>query len=133
MKRAKGVLANLLTVLFTLSAFLLAGFIAVIVPATSNSFYKTQFRKHGTLEKVRAQSAYIDDADAKNYVANMTEEQLLSLMNHTMRYCLYLEDDLNIEKWLALNLKTKYYTTKLHVGAFYLPAFLEKMLEEVEK
>ncbi len=42
-------------------------------------------------------------------------------------------DDLNIEKWLALNLKTKYYTTKLHVGAFYLPAFLEKMLEEVEK
>ncbi len=98
MKRAKGVLANVLTVLFTLSAFLLAGFIAVIVPATSNSFYKAQFRKHGTLEKVRAQSAYIDDADAKNYVANMTEEQLLSLMNHTMRYCLYLEDDLNIEK-----------------------------------
>lgn len=42
-------------------------------------------------------------------------------------------DDLNVQKWLALNLKTKYYTTKLHVGAFYLPAFLEKMLEEVEK
>ena len=42
-------------------------------------------------------------------------------------------DDLNAEKWLSLNLKTQYYTTKLHIGSFYLPAFLEKMLEEVEK
>ena len=41
-------------------------------------------------------------------------------------------DDLDAQKWLALNLRTQYYTTKLHVGAFYLPAFLEKMLEEVE-
>lgn len=41
-------------------------------------------------------------------------------------------DDLNDEEWKALNLRTKYYTTKLHVGAFYLPAFLEEMLEEVE-
>ncbi len=41
-------------------------------------------------------------------------------------------DDLNAEKWLALGLKTKYYTTRLHVGSFYLPAFLEEILEEVE-
>ncbi|MGN0304534.1 MAG: polyamine aminopropyltransferase, partial [Lachnospiraceae bacterium] len=41
-------------------------------------------------------------------------------------------DDLEVNKWLGLNLRTRYYTTKLHVGAFYLPAFLEKMLEEVE-
>ncbi len=41
-------------------------------------------------------------------------------------------DDFDCGKWLGLNLKTKYYTTKLHVGAFYLPAYLEKMLEEVE-
>jgi spermidine synthase len=40
--------------------------------------------------------------------------------------------DLNAQKWLELGLETKYYTTKLHIGAFYLPAFLEKMLEEVE-
>ena len=26
-----------------------------------------------------------------------------------------------------------YYTTRLHVGAFYLPAFLEEMLREVEE
>lgn len=42
-------------------------------------------------------------------------------------------DDLNVEKWLALHLTTQYYTTKLHVGSFYLPAFLERMLEEVEQ
>ena len=42
-------------------------------------------------------------------------------------------DDLDAERWNALHLKTKYYTTRLHKGAFYLPAFLEEMLEEVEK
>lgn len=42
-------------------------------------------------------------------------------------------DDLNVEKWLALHLTTQYYTTKLHIGSFYLPAFLERMLEEVEQ
>lgn len=41
-------------------------------------------------------------------------------------------DDLNQKAWLARGLKTKYYTTKLHIGSFYLPAFLEEMLEEVE-
>lgn len=41
-------------------------------------------------------------------------------------------DDLNAEEWLKENLQTRYYTTKLHVGAFYLPAFLEKLLMEVE-
>ena len=41
-------------------------------------------------------------------------------------------DDFDDKKWKALNLRTKYYTTKLHIGAFYLPAFLENMLQEVE-
>lgn len=41
-------------------------------------------------------------------------------------------DDFNPKNWLNMNLRTQYYTTKLHVGAFYLPAYLEKMLEEVE-
>lgn len=42
-------------------------------------------------------------------------------------------DDLDVEAWQALNLHTRYYTPRLHVGAFWLPAFLEEMLEEVEK
>ena len=42
-------------------------------------------------------------------------------------------DDLDVESWKALNLRTKYYTPRLHVGAFCLPAFLEDLLEEVER
>lgn len=42
-------------------------------------------------------------------------------------------DDLDIPRWKEKNLKTNYYTSKLHIGAFYLPAFLERMLVEVEK
>ena len=41
-------------------------------------------------------------------------------------------DDFDRDKWLALHLKTNYYTVLLHTGAFCLPAFLERMLEEVE-
>lgn len=41
-------------------------------------------------------------------------------------------DDFNAAGWKQLNLNTEYYTTRLHIGAFYLPAFLEKTLKEVE-
>ncbi|MBP3609954.1 MAG: polyamine aminopropyltransferase [Lachnospiraceae bacterium] len=41
-------------------------------------------------------------------------------------------DDFDPKKWLARNLRTRYYTTKLHIGSFYLPAYLEEMLMEVE-
>ena len=40
--------------------------------------------------------------------------------------------DFNPQKWKKQHLRTEYYTPKLHVGSFYLPAFLETMLEEVE-
>ena len=42
-------------------------------------------------------------------------------------------DDFHPAEWNALSLSTDYYTTRLHIGSFYLPAFLEKMLMEVEK
>jgi spermidine synthase len=41
-------------------------------------------------------------------------------------------DDFHPAEWNALGLLTNYYTTRLHIGSFYLPAFLEKMLMEVE-
>lgn len=41
-------------------------------------------------------------------------------------------DDFDRERWNALKLETKYYTPRLHIGSFYLPAFLENMLMEVE-
>lgn len=41
-------------------------------------------------------------------------------------------DNFDAKAWNELNLRTRYYTSHLHVGAFYLPAFLEEMLKEVE-
>ena len=41
-------------------------------------------------------------------------------------------NDMDAAAWNALNMRTRYYTSRLHVGAFYLPAFLEEMLREVE-
>lgn len=40
--------------------------------------------------------------------------------------------DLNEEKWNALGLKTKYYNTRLHKGAFCLPTYVEEMLKKDE-
>ena len=42
-------------------------------------------------------------------------------------------DDFDPKRWLNYHFRTDYYTPKLHIGAFYLPAFLERMLEEVEE
>lgn len=42
-------------------------------------------------------------------------------------------DDMDADRWRALGLETQYYTPRLHIGAFYLPAFLERKLQEVEK
>ena len=35
-------------------------------------------------------------------------------------------------QWKLLNLDTRYYTTKLHQGAFCLPAYVENLLRSVE-
>ena len=40
--------------------------------------------------------------------------------------------DLNAAKWKALGLKTDYYNTNLHKGAFYLPNYVQEMLHNVE-
>ncbi|MDD9149049.1 MULTISPECIES: polyamine aminopropyltransferase [unclassified Sporolactobacillus] len=40
--------------------------------------------------------------------------------------------DFDAAKWRDLGLKTKYYNTKIHVGAFALPNYVKKLLEEVE-
>ncbi|NLD34590.1 MAG: polyamine aminopropyltransferase [Clostridiales bacterium] len=37
--------------------------------------------------------------------------------------------DLDGERWNALGIKTRYYNTDLHVGAFYLPNYVKDMLE----
>ena len=40
--------------------------------------------------------------------------------------------DLREAAWNLKGLSCNYYTTTLHKGAFYLPAYVEQMLEEVE-
>ncbi len=41
--------------------------------------------------------------------------------------------DLDPIRWNSYGLKTKYYNINLHRGAFYLPNYVEEMLEDVEK
>ncbi len=38
--------------------------------------------------------------------------------------------DLDQEKWNSLGIKTKYYNTDIHVGAFALPTYVKEMLED---
>ncbi|PKM62989.1 MAG: spermidine synthase [Firmicutes bacterium HGW-Firmicutes-21] len=40
--------------------------------------------------------------------------------------------DLRADEWNALGITTDYYNTNLHVGAFYLPNYVEALLENVE-
>lgn len=40
-------------------------------------------------------------------------------------------EDADFDQWEALALETKYYNTGIHRGAFYLPSYVNKMLEEV--
>ena len=41
-------------------------------------------------------------------------------------------EDLNATRWNMLGIKTKYYSPKLHKGAFALPVYVEEMLRDVE-
>lgn len=38
--------------------------------------------------------------------------------------------DVNFDKWKNLDIQTKYYNPKLHFGAFALPTYVEKLLQE---
>ena len=40
--------------------------------------------------------------------------------------------DLKEREWNQLSMKTKYYNTNLHKGAFYLPNYVEELLRNVE-
>jgi spermidine synthase len=40
--------------------------------------------------------------------------------------------NVDFAKWNALGISTRYYNTNLHKGAFYLPSYVEEMLESEE-
>ena len=44
----------------------------------------------------------------------------------------YKRQDLDDIKWNMRGISCRYYTTTLHKGAFYLPYYVEEMLENVE-
>ncbi len=41
--------------------------------------------------------------------------------------------DLDAAKWNSLGIKTRYYNTNLHIGAFALPTYVEELLKEAEE
>ena len=41
-------------------------------------------------------------------------------------------EELDEKRWKARGIKCKYYTTTLHKGAFYIPAYVEELLSNVE-
>ena len=40
--------------------------------------------------------------------------------------------DFDGKRWKSLGLKTRYYNTQLHIGAFALPNYVEDLLKDVE-
>jgi spermidine synthase len=40
--------------------------------------------------------------------------------------------DANEKRWELFGIKTRYYNSNLHKGAFYLPNYVEEMLKNVE-
>ncbi len=90
----KRFLIKLSAFVLSLTMFLCLGFVAIIIPATSEAFYEGQFEKHDTLAYVQYQARYLE-GDAKEYIASLDDEALIDLMLHAIRYCLSLEDNLN--------------------------------------
>ncbi len=42
-------------------------------------------------------------------------------------------DGVDFQRWQKLDIKTRYYNTKLHIGAFALPTYVEEMLRDVKR
>lgn len=100
MDRFFKVFSKICAVLFVLSFAVLTGFIAIVIPASSNSFYVERFRevdKDGKTahDYVQEQTYFLLDDETARFVMDMTEDDLVYIMKHVVRYCFYLEKDLN--------------------------------------
>ncbi|MBQ4099111.1 MAG: DUF1461 domain-containing protein [Clostridia bacterium] len=102
MDRLLKISSKVLTVLFTISVFIITGFIAIMIPANSRAFYNWQFQKkdyygYTAYEYVKLERVNLTDESAIKYLSEMELEDLVDLMLRTMRYCIFLEDELNPE------------------------------------
>lgn len=100
MDRFLKIVYKTLAVFFTVSLFLIFGFISIIVPASSKGFYERQFVKISSfgfspIDAVRDEASNMTTQKAREYLEDITVDEMVDLMMHTIRYCLYLEDDLN--------------------------------------
>ena len=100
MARFLKVLSKIVAVFFIISFTVLAGFVAIIIPASSQSFYTERFREKDekgrtALDYVKDQNYFLLDDETARFVMDMTEEDLVYVMKHVVRYCFYLEEDLN--------------------------------------
>ena len=100
MDRFLKILGKVGAVFFVLSFVILSGFVSVLIPATSTAFYRAQYRKvdengYTPVDYVKRQSYFIKDEKSARFIMDMTEDKLVDTMMHAVRYCLYLEDDLN--------------------------------------
>ena len=100
MDRFLKILGKVGAVFFVLSFAVISCFIAIVIPACSKAFYKDEFNK--TLENghtihyiVKRETYLMEDVQSARFVMEMTEDELIDLMMHTVRYCFYLEEDLN--------------------------------------
>lgn len=94
------VLGKIGAVLFVLSFAILAGFIAIVIPASNSNFYKQRFREvdengRTAYDYVLDETYFLLDDDTARFVYDMTEDDLVFVMKHVVRYCFYLEKDLN--------------------------------------
>ncbi|MBR2384630.1 MAG: DUF1461 domain-containing protein [Clostridia bacterium] len=100
MDRFLKILSKVGAVLFVLSFVIISGFVAILIPATSKAFYRARFTEVDSNGKtalyyVKRNAYSIQDEKTARFVIDMTEEELVAVMLHAVRYCLYLEDDLN--------------------------------------
>ena len=91
----KKTLLTVFVILASMGVFFLSLFVSLSVISFSRGFYKYEFNKYATLPYVREQAIYLEDQDAIEYVENLSEEELLNLMIHTVKYCFGLENNLN--------------------------------------
>ena len=94
------VLSKVLTAIFVVAVFFITGFVSVLLPSCNRSFYKWQFQKEGylgytPLEQVKIERLGTTDEDVVNYIVELDVDGLVDLMMHTLKYCFYIEGDLN--------------------------------------
>ena len=84
--KVKSISLKILTILATLGFLLVICITAFLIPASSQSFYKKQFEKHDTLNKVLSQE-YVVGIKGRTYLRTLDDEKLLILIDGVLDYC----------------------------------------------